>query len=130
MKKSILIAAAMAALAITAGSVTVLATQGDKDDPLVTLSYLQINSGNTARLPDRQTTRHPHSPQSPLTCSKHQVPVNAFFRKMTHSPIEKLIMPEMQSAARLQYTTSHPKITSKSSRNPIFTRNTALAEKL
>ncbi len=41
MKKSILIAAAMAALAITAGSVTVLATQGDKDDPLVTLSYLQ-----------------------------------------------------------------------------------------
>ena len=40
MKKSILIAAAMAALAIAAGSVTVLATQGDKDDPLVTLSYL------------------------------------------------------------------------------------------
>ncbi len=39
MKKSILIAAAMAALAITAGSVTVLATQGD--NPLVTLSYLQ-----------------------------------------------------------------------------------------
>ena len=41
MKKSIVIAAAVAALAITAGSVTVLATQGDKDDPLVTLSYLQ-----------------------------------------------------------------------------------------
>lgn len=41
MKKSIAIAAAVAALAITAGSVTVLATQGDKDDPLVTLSYLQ-----------------------------------------------------------------------------------------
>lgn len=41
MKKSIVISAAVAALAITAGSVTVLATQGDKDDPLVTLSYLQ-----------------------------------------------------------------------------------------
>lgn len=40
MKKSVIIAA-VAALAITAGSVTVLATQGDKDDPLVTLSYLQ-----------------------------------------------------------------------------------------
>lgn len=40
MKKSVIIAA-VAALAITAGSVTVLATQGDKEDPLVTLSYLQ-----------------------------------------------------------------------------------------
>lgn len=41
MKKSIVIAAAVAALAVTAGSITVLATQGDKNDPLVTLSYLQ-----------------------------------------------------------------------------------------
>ena len=41
MKKPIIIAAVVAALAITAGSVTVLATQGDKDDPLVTLSYLE-----------------------------------------------------------------------------------------
>lgn len=41
MKKSIIIAAAVAALAIGAGSLTVLATQGDRDDPLVTLSYLQ-----------------------------------------------------------------------------------------
>lgn len=41
MKKSVIIAAAVAALAITAGSITVFATQGDKDDPLVTLSYLQ-----------------------------------------------------------------------------------------
>lgn len=41
MKKTISIIAAVAALAITAGSLTVLATQGDKDDPLVTLSYLQ-----------------------------------------------------------------------------------------
>lgn len=40
MKKSVIIAA-VAALAITAGSVTVLATQGDQEDPLVTLSYLQ-----------------------------------------------------------------------------------------
>lgn len=41
MKKSIVIAAAVAALAVTAGSITVLATQGDQSDPLVTLSYLQ-----------------------------------------------------------------------------------------
>lgn len=41
MKKFVVIGAAVAALAITAGSITVLATQGDKDDPLVTLSYLQ-----------------------------------------------------------------------------------------
>lgn len=41
MKKWISIIAVVAALAIVAGSVTVLATQGDKDDPLVTLSYLQ-----------------------------------------------------------------------------------------
>lgn len=41
MKKFIATAAVVAALAITAGSVTVAATQGDKDDPLVTLSYLQ-----------------------------------------------------------------------------------------
>lgn len=42
MKRPILTAAAViAALALTVGAVTVLATQGDKDDPLVTLSYLQ-----------------------------------------------------------------------------------------
>ena len=41
MKKSVIAVAAAAALALAAGSVSVLATQGDKDDPLVTLSYLQ-----------------------------------------------------------------------------------------
>lgn len=42
MKRPILTAAAViAALALTVGAVTVLAAQGDKDDPLVTLSYLQ-----------------------------------------------------------------------------------------
>lgn len=40
MKKFIAIAAA-AALALTIGVVTVVATQGDKDDPLVTRSYLE-----------------------------------------------------------------------------------------
>lgn len=41
MKKPIIIATIVAALAIAVGSITVFATQGDKDDPLVTLSYLQ-----------------------------------------------------------------------------------------
>lgn len=41
MKKFVAAAAVVAALALTIGSVTVVATQGDKDDPLVTLSYLQ-----------------------------------------------------------------------------------------
>lgn len=41
MKKPIIIVTIVAALAIAVGSITVFATQGDKDDPLVTLSYLQ-----------------------------------------------------------------------------------------
>ena len=53
-----------------------------------------------------------------------------FFMNITHSPILKLIIPDMQSAAILHITTVHPNKSSNIRRKPIFTRKAILEERL
>ena len=52
------------------------------------------------------------------------------FLNITHSPITKFNVPDMHRAARLHTTTFHPKMRSKSSKNPILTRKAPVAERL
>ena len=60
----------------------------------------------------------------------HNISYFFFFLKITHSSITKFTHPDTHRASRLQKTTSHRVILSIISRNPIFSRNTPVQERL